>query len=61
MAGKPGLKVLYTSGYARNALPMQSELDGSIELLSKPYQIGQLARMLRRALEGPPSGAPPQP
>ena len=61
VAGKPGLKVLYTSGYARNALPMQSELDGSIELLSKPYQIGQLARMLRRALEGPPSGAPPQP
>ena len=61
MRRKPGLKVLYTSGYARNALPMQSELDGSIELLSKPYQIGQLARMLRRALDGPASRAAPAP
>jgi len=48
---RPGLKVLYTSGYPRNALPMQGELDGSIELLSKPYPIAQLARMLRRTLD----------
>lgn len=61
MRRKPGLKVLYTSGYARNALPMQRELDGSIELLSKPYQIGQLARMLRRALDEPASRAAPAP
>jgi len=59
MARRPGLKVLYTSGYARNALPMQSELDGSIELLSKPYRIDQMARMLRRALDGPAAGALP--
>ena len=52
---RPGLCVLYTSGYARNAMPMQNELDGRIELLSKPYPIGQLARMVRRALERPPS------
>jgi PAS domain S-box-containing protein len=51
MRRKPGLKALYTSGYARNALPMQRDLDDNIELLGKPYQIGQLARMLRRAIE----------
>jgi hypothetical protein len=53
--------VLYTSGYARNAMPMQNELDGRVELLSKPYPIGQLARMVRRALERPSSWRPDAP
>ena len=50
----PKLKVLFTSGYARNALPRQIGPDVSFELLSKPYRIGQLARMLRRSLDRPP-------
>jgi PAS domain S-box-containing protein len=55
----PGLEVLFTSGYARNALPARSELDGPIELLGKPYPMGELARLLRRALDGKPK-APPE-
>jgi PAS domain S-box-containing protein len=58
---RPSLRVLYTSGYARNAMPMQNELDGRVELLSKPYPIGQLARMVRRALERPSSWRPDAP
>lgn len=57
---RPDLKVLFTSGYARNALPQLSELDGQAELLSKPYRIGQLARMLRRALDGSSKPEPNQ-
>ncbi len=48
----PGLKVLFTSGYAPNAMPRNSGLDKPIELLGKPYRIGDLARMLRHALDG---------
>ncbi len=47
----PSLKVLFTSGYARNALPGRMTLGDEGELLSKPYRIRQLARLLRRALD----------
>jgi PAS domain S-box-containing protein len=49
---RPELKLLFTSGYARNALPASSELGRPVELLSKPYRIEQLAQLLRRALDG---------
>jgi len=49
----PDLKVLFTSGYARDALPGKMTIGTEGELLSKPYRIHQLARMLRRALDAP--------
>ncbi|MFA7664649.1 MAG: PAS domain S-box protein [Burkholderiaceae bacterium] len=55
---RPGLRVLYTSGYARSAMPVQDELDRRIGVLGKPYPIAQLARMVRRALDGPALRAP---
>jgi PAS domain S-box-containing protein len=49
---QPGLKVLYTSGYTENAIVHHGRLDPGIQLLSKPWRRDQLARALRRALDG---------
>ena len=49
---RPGLKVLYTSGYTDNAIAHQGQLDPGVLLLSKPYRKSQLADMIRRALSG---------
>jgi PAS domain S-box-containing protein len=50
-AGKrPGLKVLYTSGYTDNAVVHHGRLDEGVLLLTKPYRKPQLADMVRQAL-----------
>jgi signal transduction histidine kinase len=48
---RPGLKVLYTSGYTENALIHHGRLDAGVLLLAKPYLSSDLARMIRTALE----------
>ncbi|WP_416667146.1 hybrid sensor histidine kinase/response regulator [Egbenema bharatensis] len=47
---RPELKVLYTSGYTENAIVHQGRLDPGVLLLSKPYRLRDLARMVRQAL-----------
>ena len=47
---RPGIKVLYTSGYTDNAIVHQGRLDPGVLLLTKPYRKSQLANMIRRAL-----------
>jgi CheY-like chemotaxis protein len=47
---RPGLKVLYTSGYTENAIVHHGRLDAGVLLLPKPYLSSELARMLRTAL-----------
>ena len=49
---RPGLKVLYTSGYTDNAIVHHGRLDEGVLLLTKPYRKAQLAQMVRRALNG---------
>jgi CheY-like chemotaxis protein len=46
------LKVLYTSGYAENAMIEDGHLGGGELLLAKPYRKADLARMIRAALAG---------
>ena len=48
---RPGLKVLYTSGYTENAIVHHGRLDPGVLLLAKPYRKSDLARMVRRAFE----------
>ena len=48
---RPGLKVLYTSGYTENAIVHQGRLDPGVLLLSKPYRRADLARKVREALD----------
>ena len=46
----PGLKVLFTSGYAQNAIVHGGRLDEGVHLLTKPYSRAQLATKIRRIL-----------
>jgi CheY-like chemotaxis protein len=47
---RPGMKVLYTSGYTDNAIVHHGRLDRGVLLLSKPYRKTQLAQMVRQGL-----------
>lgn len=47
----PTLRVLYASGYARSALPLQFGLDEGISFLRKPYSRDQLGHAIRQALK----------
>jgi len=49
---RPGLKVLLTSGFSDSSLMHRSMLDGTVELLPKPYQLEELARRVRVQLDG---------
>lgn len=49
---RPGLKVLFTSGYTENAVVHHGRLDAGVLLLAKPYRKPELARMIRIALDG---------
>ena len=51
-ARRPGLKVLFTSGYTENAIVHHGRLDPGVQLLSKPYRRNDLARKLRQVIEG---------
>jgi PAS domain S-box-containing protein len=48
---RPGLKVVYTSGYTESAIVHHGRLDAGVLLLTKPYRKSDLALMIRRALD----------
>ena len=54
---RPGLKVLFATGYACNAIVHHGRLDPGVELNSKPFTYAALAAKIRRVLE---SGAEPK-
>jgi PAS domain S-box-containing protein len=47
----PSLKVLFTTGYARNAIVHHGRLDPGVELVLKPFTQNELAKKVRRILE----------
>jgi signal transduction histidine kinase len=47
---RPSVKVLYTTGYARNAVLSDSMLDREVGILQKPFTIDQLRLKVRQAL-----------
>jgi PAS domain S-box-containing protein len=53
---RPQLKVLFTTGYARNAIVHDGRLDPGVELITKPYTQAALSTKLRHIIdfsEGP--------
>jgi nitrogen-specific signal transduction histidine kinase len=50
---RPGIKVLYTTGYTRNAIVHNGRLDAGVNLLSKPFTYDSLAAKVRRLLDQP--------
>jgi PAS domain S-box-containing protein len=48
---RPDLKVLFTTGYTRNAVVHNGVLDPGVELLGKPFTIDQLAEKIRDVLD----------
>jgi signal transduction histidine kinase len=49
---RPDLKVIYMTGYTRNAIVHNGTLDAGTRLLTKPFTLEQLDRELRDALTG---------
>ena len=52
-AARPGLKVLFTTGYTRNAIVHNGTLDADVDFLPKPFTVEQLARKVRWVLDQP--------
>jgi CheY-like chemotaxis protein len=48
---RPGLKVLYCSGYSEDAIIHHGRLDPGVQLLAKPFRRGELARRVREVLD----------
>jgi signal transduction histidine kinase len=48
---QPGLKVLFTTGYTRNAIVHNGKLDAGVNLISKPFTYDQLAAKVRALLD----------
>jgi len=48
---RPNLRVIYMTGYTRNAIVHNGALDPGTHLLTKPFTLAQLDRELRDLLE----------
>ena len=57
LATKPGLKVIYTSGYSSELFASGEKLEDGVNYLPKPYLTGKLTSIIRKALDSAPAGA----
>jgi two-component system NtrC family sensor kinase len=48
---RPALKVLFMTGYSRNAIVHQGRLDPGVDLIQKPLTSGQLGATIRKILD----------
>jgi PAS domain S-box-containing protein len=51
---RPDLKILFTSGYARNAIVHDGRLDPGVVLIPKPFTYAAVASKLSELLDAPP-------
>jgi CheY-like chemotaxis protein len=50
---RPQLKILFATGYSRNAIVHNGRLDPGVQLISKPFTFEQLAERVRDLLDSP--------
>ncbi len=48
---RPGLKVLFITGYAENAIIGDGQLEPGMEVITKPFEIDALANRVRNAID----------
>jgi len=48
---QPALKVVFMTGYSRNAIVHQGRLDPGVELIQKPIVANHLATAIRQVLD----------
>jgi CheY-like chemotaxis protein len=51
-AVRPGLKVLFITGYAENAVLSHGHLDPGMHVLTKPFAMGALASRIKELIAG---------
>jgi CheY-like chemotaxis protein len=51
IASAPGLKVLFTTGYTREAIIAAGTLESGVDLLPKPFTYKDLAEKIRQVLD----------
>jgi PAS domain S-box-containing protein len=49
---RPGLKVLFATGYTRNAIVHQGRVDAGVQMIGKPFSMEALASKVRAILDG---------
>ena len=49
---RPGLKVLFASGYFEGALVQRGDMDEAVQFLVKPYRKKDLAEKVQQVLKG---------
>lgn len=49
---RPDLKLLFTTGYTRNAIVHNGRLDEGVSLITKPFTFDGLASKVRKMLDG---------
>jgi signal transduction histidine kinase/CheY-like chemotaxis protein len=52
-SARPGLRVLFTTGYTRNAILHNGMLDRGVHFIAKPFSLTDLAAKIREVLEAP--------
>ncbi|HVL71804.1 MAG TPA: ATP-binding protein [Beijerinckiaceae bacterium] len=50
---RPGTRVLFTTGYTRNAIVHHGRLDPGVQLIGKPFTYAELAAKVRASIEAP--------
>jgi CheY-like chemotaxis protein len=54
----PDLRVLYTTGYTRNAIVHNGMLDANVAFLPKPFTLEQLSVKVRQVIDGQGANRP---
>jgi signal transduction histidine kinase/ActR/RegA family two-component response regulator len=56
-SARPGMRVLFTTGYTRNAILENGTLERGVHFIAKPFNLGALAAKIREVLDAPPADA----